>query len=260
MTPRTKVVVIVQARWASTRLPGKTLKTFAGATVLAHVLNRCKAIEQADLVCCAIPDEPSSDVVAEEARGTGVDVVRGPEHDVLARYMEAARATGADIILRVTSDCPLIDPVLCGQVIDLLLRENADHVCNNAPPTWPHGLDCAVFTRRALNFACAEARQPYEREHVTPWIKINPNFRRLNLRNATGDQAQIRWTVDYPEDLAFLHALEGFIRPFPAIESRETLLALMTEHPELRAINARHEVIERGDDEGHEQVYAKQMG
>jgi spore coat polysaccharide biosynthesis protein SpsF (cytidylyltransferase family) len=260
MTPQRKVVAIVQARWASTRLPGKTLRRFAGATILAHVLNRCKAIRQADFVCCAVPDEHSSDVVAEEAIGAGVDVVRGPEQDVLARYMEAARATGADIILRVTSDCPLIDPVLCGRVIDLLLRENADHVCNNAPPSWPHGLDCAAFTRRALALACAEAREPYEREHVTPWIRLNPSFRRLNLRNGARDQAKIRWTVDYPEDLAFFQALERFIRPFPSIENREMLLALMTEDPELRAINAMHEVAERGDDEGHEQVDAGQMG
>ncbi|NNG04292.1 MAG: NTP transferase domain-containing protein, partial [Inquilinus sp.] len=113
------VAVIVQARRASTRLPDKVLKRLAGETVLSHVLRRCAAVPGADAVCCAIPDDPACDALAGEAGRAGATVFRGSEQDVLARTAGAAEALGAGTVLRVTSDCPLIDPEICGQVLAL---------------------------------------------------------------------------------------------------------------------------------------------
>lgn len=160
--------VIVQARIGSSRLPGKVLMRLGDRTVLAHVLERCLAICGIDVVCCAVPDGPADDRVAEEARRSGAEVFRGSETDVLDRYYRAAATFRLDVILRVTADCPLLDPGVCGDVLSLRSAAGADYVCNNLPPSWPHGLDCEAMTFAWLERAAHEASQPYEREHVTP--------------------------------------------------------------------------------------------
>ena len=133
-------VIIVQARMMSIRFPGKILKPLAGKTVLAHVLDRCKAVESADVICCAVADGSDSDPVAAEAERCGVVVSRGSEDDVLDRYYQAAKALDAGVIMRVTSDCPLIDPEVCQQVLKYRQSNDADYACNNIPPSWPNGL------------------------------------------------------------------------------------------------------------------------
>ena len=219
--------VIVQARMGSTRLPGKVLKKLAGETVLSHVLRRCKQIEGIDTVCCAVPNSANSDPVAEEAVRCGVVVFRGAEYDVLNRYYKAAQEIGADVIMRVTSDCPLIDPEICGEVLWAL--RNADYACNNMPRRWPHGLDCEVFTIKALEFANQWARS--QREHVTPYLRTHPDVLRMNT---LGPGVRGRWTLDYPEDLAFFNALfKNIDRDAGFGEVWKVLQA----HPEIAAIN-----------------------
>ncbi len=202
-----RVVIIVQARMASTRLPGKVLRHLAGETVLAHVLRRCGAIQGGDVVCCAVPEGADCEAVAEEAKRCGAIVFRGSESDVLDRYHRAAVACGADVVMRVTSDCPLIDPEVCSRVLELRANEEADYACNNMPPSWPHGLDCEVFTAAALARAHREASSPAEREHVTPWLRRHPDIRRANLTCPEPEQAGQRWTLDYAADYRFMAAL-----------------------------------------------------
>ena len=236
----TGVAVIVQARSRSTRLPGKVLLPLAGRTVLDHVLARCRAVPGADRVVCAVPEGAGDDAVAAEALRCGVVVVRGPEADVLERYRRAALAVAADEIVRVTSDCPLIDPALCGAVLALRRAEGADYACNNLPPSWPHGLDCEAFTLAALERAGRESADLAEREHVTTRLREQPGYRVVNLPCPQPGLAGHRWTLDYAADFAFFEAL--FAR-LPAIDRAWTmteLLAVLEAHPEIAAINAGH--------------------
>lgn len=234
--------VIVQARMASTRLPGKVLLDLAGHTVLWHVLTRCRAIPGADIICCAIPDTPENAPIAAEAEACGAVVTRGSESDVLLRYARAAEQVGADVVMRVTSDCPLIDPEVCGRVLALCAVERADYACNNMPRTWPHGLDCEAFTGTALLRAAAAATAAYDREHVTPWLRRSPGVCRATLPGPGGAFAAQRWTLDYPEDYAFFRALFERLPAAPAIPSSAEVFALLDRHPEIAALNAMRHV------------------
>lgn len=233
-----RVAVIVQARHGSTRLPGKVLKRLAGDTVLAHVLRRCAAVEGADVVCCAIPDGADCEAVAAEALTCGAEVFRGSESDVLDRYHGAAQALGADTVMRVTSDCPLIDPAVCAALLALYEAEDVDYACNNAPPSWPHGLDCEVFSAAALGRAAKAAVSPREREHVTPWLRENPAVTRANLDGPGGAMASLRWTLDYPVDLVFFQALFALLPAGPEIPGWADIAALLQDNPAIAAINA----------------------
>jgi spore coat polysaccharide biosynthesis protein SpsF len=159
-----RAVCIVQARTGSKRLPGKVLLPLNGHTVIGEVLTRCKRIPSVDEVVCAIPaDAP---LLQEAAKYCSVFV--GSEHDVLRRYAEAASKHDADIVMRITGDCPLISPELCGEVLAKFKREGADYASNIEPRTFPKGLDCEVFSRNLLFLANDE---DHEREHVTTWMR-----------------------------------------------------------------------------------------
>ena len=233
--------VIVQARYGSTRLPGKVLEDVRGHTVLEHVLHRCRAIRGVDLVCCAVPANPDSDRVAAAAKEHGAVVYRGDEHDVLDRYYRAAQMVKAGVVMRVTSDCPLIDPKICAAVLELRSRVQADYACNNMPRSGPHGLDCEAFSFAALERAAREAADRHSREHVTPWLRTQAQFKRANL-SSDGSGTDLRWTLDYPEDLAFFRALFALLPPWPAIASSEDVMRVLAAHPEITRLNAnRHQ-------------------
>jgi spore coat polysaccharide biosynthesis protein SpsF (cytidylyltransferase family) len=228
--------VIVQARWASSRLPGKVLLDLAGRTVLHHVLTRCAAIPGADVVVCATPDDQASRPVASEAQAAGATVFRGSETDVLSRYLGAARAVNATTVMRVTSDCPMIDPALCGDVLSLRSAQHSDYACNNMPPSFPHGLDCEAFTRAALERAALEATDAYDREHVTPWLRRSPAMKRVSLRHDVDLHAEARWTLDHPEDYAFFSAVFALLPPDST--DWRAAKAIIDRHPEIVALNA----------------------
>ena len=232
--------VIVQARMGSSRLPGKVMKRLAGRTVLDHVFDRCHAVANADIVCCATTEAAADDVVAAEAARCGATVFRGLETDVLARYAGAAKAVSADVVLRMTSDCPLFDPALGTAVLALRRDRNVDYAANNLRPGWPHGLDCEAFTADVLFRAAREAADPFEREHVTPWIRSHPDIRRANLDGPGGKTAAWRWTLDYPEDLLFFDALFEHLPPAPARPEMDEVLAVLDHHPHIGALNAMH--------------------
>lgn len=233
-----RLAVIVQARMASSRLPGKVLKTLAGETVLAHVLHRCSAINGCDVVCCAIPESGECDVLAREAEHHGAAVFRGSETDVLDRYSQAASACDAEVVMRVTSDCPVIDPEICSQVVALLRQNDLDYACNNMPPSFPHGLDCEVFTRAWLERAAHEATRPYDREHVTPFMRNHRQIRKLNLTCSEPNVVSHRWTLDTPDDYKFFQNLFGRMPDGMSSWSWKVPLSVVNATPELAKINA----------------------
>lgn len=236
--------VIVQARIGSSRLPGKVLMPIGLRSALAHVIERCRAIDGVDVVCCAVPEGTADDPVAAEAAEAGAVVVRGSETDVLDRYRQAADALALDVVLRVTADCPLIDPAVCASVLALRRDAAVDYACNNAPPSWPHGLDCEAMTVQALRRAAREAHAPWQREHVTPWLRSHPTVTRANLAMPGGGYARHRWTLDNGRDLAFLRALAERLPVGRAGWPYRVPLAIAEADPELFALNAGQDRLE----------------
>ncbi len=240
--------VIVQARMSSSRLPGKVLLDLGGKPVLDRVIERCRRIVGVDVVCIAVPESSDSDPVAALALACGAAVHRGSELDVLERYRGAAEAVQADYVMRVTSDCPLVDPEVCRQVLALVRSSGADYACNNMPRSFPHGLDCEAFTRAALERCAGSARAPAEREHVTPWLRNEASIRRTDVTGPGGEAARYRWTLDYPEDYRFLQAL---FRQLPADNAalgyRETM-AIIAREPHLKSLH--DAAVERAEREG----------
>jgi glutamate-1-semialdehyde 2,1-aminomutase/spore coat polysaccharide biosynthesis protein SpsF len=231
--------IIIQARMRSSRLPGKVMLDLGGRTVLSHVIERCRAVSSADAVCIATVDSPPEDPIADEACRCGAAVFRGSENDVLARYHHAAVSLGATTVMRVTSDCPLIDPDVCEMVLAEHRRGGWDYTANNLARSWPHGLDCEAMTAGALARAHASASQPAEREHVTPWLRRNPHLRRANVGCPEPNLAGLRWTLDYPEDIAFFRALWTYL-PKGALTGWRQVCDHLLAHPELQTINAAH--------------------
>ena len=230
--------VIVQARMGSSRCPGKVMMDLGGEPFLKRCLDRCDRIPGTDFVVVAVPDCPHDDEVAKAAASWGYAVVRGSETDVLARYAKAAREVEADAVMRVTSDCPMIDPDICGETIRFWQQSGADYGCNNMPPGFPHGLDCEVFDADALYAAEEIAKDPYEREHVTPWIRTNPAMKRSSIQGPRGGIERLRWTLDYPEDVEMFRAIYDAMGDAAPFATAADYLALCMRRPDIPAINA----------------------
>jgi len=173
-----KTDIIIQARYGSTRLPGKVLADFLGRPMLAFQIERLKQVRNADEIVLATSVAPADDAVAEVGRSLGVRVVRGDEADVLGRYLQAAAESGADVIVRVAADNPLIDPALVDEMIEVFREGGIDHLSAFEDHTYPYGVGCAVFTRRALETVSATT-DPADREHVEPAL-----FRSGSIRTA----------------------------------------------------------------------------
>lgn len=192
-----KTVAIIQARLGSTRLPAKVLLPLpTGRIVLHEVVHRAKQIKGIDEVVVAIPDLERDDVLFAHASDVAT-VVRGSEIDVLGRYTQAARAMGADRVMRITADCPLLCPAVCAQVLDAL-DQGGEYASNAFPKrTFPHGWDCEAFTREALERANREASAAYDREHVCPWMQRHLTCAAIEHDT---DYSDTRWTLDTLED------------------------------------------------------------
>jgi spore coat polysaccharide biosynthesis protein SpsF len=200
-----RVVCVVQARTGSHRLAGKVLMELGGRPLLRFMLDRLGGVD-ADVVV-ATTTEPRDDPVAELAADAGAAVVRGPEDDVLARYVQALDAHPADVVVRLTADCPLVDPALVGAVLGRRRATGADYATNVLPRTFPKGLDVEVMTAGALRAAAAEATRPVEREHVTPFLYRHPERFRLTNVRSDHDLGHVRWTVDTMDDLDAVRSL-----------------------------------------------------
>jgi spore coat polysaccharide biosynthesis protein SpsF len=208
-----RTVAIVQARMGSTRLPGKVLADIAGHTMLERVIERLRRAESLDEIVVATSTAPADDAVAELCTDLGVPVFRGSEEDVLDRYAGAARASSADAIVRITADCPLIDPEVVDEVVARFRRERPDYASNTLERSWPRGLDTEIFARSALEAAEREASEAFERAHVTPFLyQSGGRFRLLSVVGST-DYSAHRWTVDTHEDLAMVRQIFELLGP-----------------------------------------------
>ena len=241
-----KIVAIIQARVGSTRLPRKVLERIEGRPMLWHVVERVKKAKLVDEVVIATTDREEDSAVEKIAKDCGVGFFRGSEEDVLDRYYGAAEKFGADIVVRITADCPMIDPEIIDQAIRFFLDGDYDYVSNTFPPTYPDGLDVEVFSSNALRMAWAEARKASEREHVTPYIRNHPEIFKLGNLKLEVDLSHMRWTVDRPEDLKFVREIYKKLYRENKMFYMRDVLRLLEEKPELMEIN-KH--IER--DEGY---------
>lgn len=233
-----KIVAIVQARMSSTRLPGKVLKDLAGQPMLARVVTRLSRAKGLTNTVVAITTSAADDTIESLCHQRGWPCFRGSEADVLDRYYQAAAAYDADVVVRTTSDCPLIEPTIVGWAIQEFLqrRPKIDYVSNIAPErTFPRGLDAEVVAFEALRQVWERVRDAASREHVTLHIRRHPErFRIHNLRSDV-DYSYMRWTVDTPEDLRFVRAVYDRIGHDEF--SWMDVLELLKAHPELLRIN-----------------------
>jgi spore coat polysaccharide biosynthesis protein SpsF len=196
-----RTVAIVQARMGSTRLPGKVLLPLLGEPMLVHVMRRLARARTLDATVLATTTLPSDDALAALAGEEAWPVVRGSADDLLDRYLQAAREHDADVVVRVTSDCPLIDPEVVDRVVEAFRTEAADYASNTLEPrTYPRGLDVEVVSRTALERAGREDGRPEWREHATPYIYRHPELFRLLRVPFERDESAERWSVDTPED------------------------------------------------------------
>lgn len=232
-------VIVIQARMGSTRLPGKVLMDLGGQTVLASVIERCRAIPGISAVCCAIPASPENDPVEAEALRAGAATIRGPEQDVLERYRMAAEHLGATSVMRVTSDCPLIDPWLCGEVLAAFHTLGADMAANDIVSGYPHGLGCEVFSRQWLDRAARDATAPADREHVSLYILDHPEVKLWGLVGPGGERARNRWTLDNADDYRLISAMAKLLPPGPEGWHWQAALAVLADHPELAELSRR---------------------
>jgi len=235
-----KIVGIVQARIGSSRLPGKVLVDLAGKTMLERVVERVKKVEQLDSIIIATTTDSADDPIAVEAERINVEAFRGHPTDVLDRYYSAVQAHNADAVLRITADCPLLDPDIANQVIEKFLETNTDYCSNIRPPTFPDGLDVELISKQALETCWQDAKLDSDREHVTTYIRrTQPDlFEKANVENAI-DYSGMRWTIDEPQDLDFIQAL------LPELETeRKTdtsfkrVLEVLRDRPEIANLNS----------------------
>jgi len=231
-----KVVAIIQARMGSTRLPGKVLKDLEGETVLARVVTRLQRTRLIDEVLVATTDLAPDDAIVAECRKCSVAVSRGDQDDVLDRYFRAAQLAKADVVVRVTSDCPLIDPEVTDKTVAAFLESKPDYASNVMVRSYPRGLDTEVMTARALGRAWQEARKRYEREHVTPYIFEHPAEFKLLSVTGEEDHSSHRWTVDTPEDLEFVQAVYARLKD-NAIFGWCDVLDVLKREPALMELN-----------------------
>ena len=231
-----KVVAIVQARMGSTRLPGKVLKDLAGETMLARVVDRLRSTGRIDEVLVATTDHTIDDVIVNECQKLSVRVSRGDQDDVLDRYFKAAELASADVVVRITSDCPLIDPEITDKTIAQFLDELPDYASNTIVRTYPRGLDTEVISFPALSRAWQRAQKPYEREHVTPYLLEHPSEFRLVSVVGDRDYSAHRWTVDTPEDFLFVRAVYERLK-FKGMFSWRDVLHVLDGEPELLGLN-----------------------
>ncbi len=233
-----KTTAIIQARMGSTRLPGKVLMDLGGETVLARVVGRLRRATRIDEIVVATTKSAPDDAIVQECFRLQVPSFRGSENDVLDRYYRAARVCAAGVVVRITSDCPVIDPELVDETIRVFKEQCGDYASNSFPRTYPRGLDAEVFSMSALEQAWRDARELYEREHVTPYFYERPELFQLVSQRGRIDYSQYRWTLDTAEDLALLRTIYARFSNQDDFSWSE-VIQLMEREPELAELNSR---------------------
>jgi len=234
-----KTVAIIQARMGSTRLPGKVMLDLCGKTVLEHVIERVKRVKNIDQIVIATTELERDDLIVKEAEKCWVGYYRGSEDDVLRRYYYAAKENQAEIVVRITSDCPLIDPNITNEIIEFYKTHDYDLVTNagidEKERTYPRGLDTEVFSFEILEEAFLKADQPYQREHVTPYIY--ENCKNIYYYKNDVDYSQYRWTLDTEEDYKLIfHIYRQLYDPGKVFLSKD-VIEYLEQNPELAMLN-----------------------
>ena len=251
-----RVIAIVQGRMGSSRLPGKILADIAGQPMLSRVFIRTSRAAAVTETIFATTTDSSDDPVAEYCEFGGIPFTRGDLHDVLDRYYQTAKDTRADVVVRITADCPVIDPALIDDCVNMLLEGSFDFVCNRLPPPWgrtyPIGLDTEVCTFAALEKAWNESTETFHREHVLPYLYegvelssesrtlatgISPRGFKIAQLHHTTDFGDYRWTVDTPEDLEFMRQVYARFNERDDFTWKD-VLQVVHDEPELAAINS----------------------
>lgn len=232
------IVAIIQARMGSSRLPGKVLLQLKGHSVLYHVIKRVKAAKEIDKIIIATTNKKEDDEIVNEALKSNVISFRGSENDVLSRYYHSAVNNSADIIVRITSDCPLIDPGIISKAIKTYTEQEFDYISNTIERSYPRGLDVEVFSFDSLYEAYRNAIHPEEREHVTPYIYKHPSQFKIASFNHDLNYSDYRWTLDTPEDWMLIERIYENLYVEDNLFDWTSVLELMEKHPELPLINS----------------------
>ena len=222
-----KIVAVVQARLGSTRLPNKVLAPIGDVPLIEFLLRRLSKSERVSQIVLATSTSRVNDQLALVVENLGYQVVRGSENDVLQRYVDAARATDADVVIRITGDCPLVDPQLIDEMLDDFVSSNIDYMSNTDPPTFADGFDIEIFKKSALLQSADIASSPFEREHVTPCLRTNPVFTHKN-KTAPNDSSHLRLTVDEQRDLDVVRDIASHFAPRTDFSLSEILGAITT--------------------------------
>lgn len=235
------IVCIIQARMGSSRLPGKVLKNICGRPMLGWVVERASQSQLISKVVVATTINSCDDPIEEFCNTSGYACFRGSEFDVLDRYYQSAKVFRAEIVVRLTADCPFIDAVLVDETIEKLLTTGADFTANRLPPpykrTFPIGLDTEVATFKALATAWKQAGKPFEREHVMPFLYDPQNNFKFKVLEAEKNYGNQRWTVDTPDDLDFMQQVAEKLGCRMDFTWRD-VMKVINEHPQLAEINA----------------------
>jgi spore coat polysaccharide biosynthesis protein SpsF (cytidylyltransferase family) len=232
-------LALVQARTSSSRLPGKVLADIAGRPMILRVVERVRATPCIDQTMVVTSDRPDDDPLAALLAAFDVPCFRGSLDDVLDRFYTAARQVGGDTIVRITGDCPLIDPLVIERVVGAHFASGADYTTNTLRYTYPDGLDVEVFSFAALERAHREARKPSEREHVTPYLRNAERFRIQNVEHTPDlSPRRLQWCVDTADDLEFVRAVYGRLAGRPRFGMTD-VLDLLDREPQLLALQGR---------------------
>lgn len=235
---KSRITVIIQVRVGSQRLAKKVLRKILGKPMIWYVLKRVKRIKKIQQIVIATTIQKEDDIIVKIAKENGIAVFRGSEIDVLDRYYNCAKEFNADPIIRITSDCPLIDPFLVNELLEYYIKHDFDYVSNTIVPTYPDGLDIEIFSFKTLENAAINAKMRSEREHVSPYIKNHPKkFKLYNYKNKK-DLSTYRWTVDEPRDLQFIRKIYSQMRP-ELIFSMKDVLSIILKNPKITDINRR---------------------
>lgn len=231
------ILAIIQARMSSTRLPGKVLVPIGNRPMLWHVLKRLSCVPTIEQTVVATSVEPADDRIAEFCLENRFEYFRGSESDVLDRFYHAAKHYSADVVVRITADCPLIDPEIVDKVISIQLKGAWDYTSNTIDRTFPDGLDVEAFTFEALKKAWYEATLMSEREHVTPYIWKNRKLFNVYQFTQKKNLSDMRWTVDESEDLELIRRIYRFLHDDGQIFLMEDILGLLQRHPNITELN-----------------------
>lgn len=235
-----KIAAIIQARMGSTRLSGKVMKELKGKTVLSHVIERVKQSKFIEEIIIATTIHKRDDIIEKEALNCGCKVFRGSEEDVLSRYYYAAKENNIDVIIRITSDCPLIDPFVIDEIIEFYLKGTYDLVTNAGSDlmqrTYPRGLDTEVFSFEVLENTFLNGKESYHREHVTPFIY--EDSKKIYYYKNKVDYSKHRWTLDTEEDYKLISEIYNRLYKGTHDFYLTDIIELFTEEPDLFTINA----------------------